>query len=147
MVTMIVNGKKAVRRICRQCIGRMQRGDAYAAQMALLSSFEPPEQEIYCPVCNTAWSDVLRRGYVGCPGCYQAFEEQLEPLLTQINGVSIQQPQELQEPHEEEDEKQRQIGKLREEMFSAVSAEEYERAAQLRDRIRILEREAGESGE
>ena len=139
---MDINGKKAVRRVCKQCIARMQRGDAYAAQMALLSSFEPPEQEIYCPVCNTSWSDVLRRGYVGCATCYQAFEEQLQPLLVHLNGMPQQTSAENADANgAPENEKQMQISRLREEMFSAVNAEEYERAAQLRDQIRSLERE------
>ena len=147
MVTMIVNGKKAVRHVCRQCIARMQRGDSYAAQMALLSSYEPPEQELYCPVCNTAWSDVLRRGVVGCASCYQAFDAQLQPLMVNLNGVPQQGAGEsAAEGPTPENEKQSRISRLREEMFSAVNAEEYERAAQLRDQIRSLERE-DEAGE
>ena len=44
-----------------------------------------------------------------------------------------------------ENEIKAQITRLREEMFSAVNAEEYERAAQLRDQIRLLEGEGGEA--
>ena len=146
LVTMIVNGKKAVRKVCKQCIARMQRGDAYATQMAILSSFEPPEQEIYCPVCNTAWSQVLKCGRVGCASCYQAFDTLLQPLLVHLNGAA-QQSEDANGAAASEPVEKNEISRLREEMFAAVNAEEYERAAQLRDRIRSLEQAAGEARE
>ena len=153
MIALIVNGKRSIRRVCKQCIAKMKRGDAYAAQMALFSSVEPPEQEHFCPMCGTSWSDVLRRGTVGCGACYLAFAEQLEPLLNTLNGMAehndeaetVKAEAVETEPPAEND-KKTQITRLREEMFTAVNAEEYERAAQLRDQIRSLEREE-EGGE
>ena len=145
LITLIVNGKKSTRRVCRECVKKLQSGGAYAAQMAVLSALEPPEREVYCPVCNTAWSDVCRSGRVGCASCYQAFDALLQPVMVRMNGMP-QHVEQQDEASPEESAKTR-IEKLREEMFSAVGAEEYERAAQLRDQIRLLEQEGGENGE
>ena len=145
MITMSVNGKNTVRRVCQHCVSRLQRGDAYAAQMAVLSTMEQPAQVKNCPVCGRSAADVMRSGFVGCAACYHAFEEMLQPLVIRMNGA-MQHPEHQEEPAASpRDEKNRQLAKLREEMFAAVNAEEYERAAQLRDEIRALEEEGGDA--
>lgn len=145
-ITMIVNGKNAVRKVCAACIRRLQRGDAYAAQMAILATLEAPEQEVYCPTCGASWSDVRRRGTMGCADCYQAFDPLLQPLMVRLGGMP-QHPGPSPAEETPADAGQARLARLREEMFAAVSAEEYERAAQLRDQIRALEREGGEKAE
>lgn len=142
MINMIVNGRNTTRRVCRECVKKLQFGGAYAAQMAILSTFEPPAQEMYCPACNTAWSDVCRTGHVGCATCYQAFDTLIQPLMVRMNGMPQHAEPEAETPSG--DSVKTRVEKLREEMFAAVGAEEYERAAQLRDQIRLLEREDGE---
>lgn len=146
MITMIVNGKNSVRRVCADCMRRLQRGDAYAAQMAILSTLETPERERYCPSCGTSWSDVSKKGFVGCASCYDAFSDLMQPLMTRLNGIPQHAAPEGEKADDPETESKDEIGKLREEMFSAVSAEDYERAAQLRDRIRMLEQQEGGQG-
>ena len=149
MITMIVNGKNSVRRVCRECVRKLQRGDAYAAQMAILSTVDAPEREAYCPVCGASWEQVRKSGRMGCATCYQAFDTLVQPLMVRMNGIPQQHAADEtgHAPEAPANEKQARINKLREEMFAAVNAEEYERAAQLRDQIRLLEREGGAAEE
>ena len=92
---------------------------------------------------------VRKSGRMGCATCYQAFDTLVQPLMVRMNGIPQQHAADEtgHAPESPANEKQARINKLREEMFAAVNAEEYERAAQLRDQIRLLEQEGGENGE
>lgn len=143
LITMIVNGKKSVRRVCQQCVKRLQSGDAYAAEMAILATSDTPESDTVCPVCGERMADFRRTGRVGCSLCYDAFSAVMQPLMDHLR-VSPQRVEAA--PASEEapaDERSMRLKSLRDEMFAAVNAEEYERAAQLRDAIRQLESEGG----
>ena len=144
LVTMIVGSKKSVRHVCMLCAKRLQGGDAFAAQMAVLSTMTPPEQEISCPVCGRSTEALRRTGRVGCAACYQAFSPALLPLMTRLNAA-VQHQVTQQQPAENP--RAQRIAALRQEMFAAVNAEEYERAAELRDALRALEQEGGEQVE
>lgn len=142
VITMIVNGKNGVRHVCSQCIKKLQRGDAFAAEMAILSTMDSVKDQAACPVCGTTPDDIRRTGRVGCASCYHFFFDMLQPLVIRMNGAMQRREEEMnkQEPMTHKS----QIDQLREQMFSAVNAENYERAAELRDEIRRLEREGGE---
>lgn len=143
VITMIMAGKNTVRRVCPQCVRKLQRGDAYAAQMALLGTMSAPAEEIKCPVCGCTSEQLRRSGHVGCANCYQAFAPLLQPLSVRMNGAL--QHAEGESPAAPADERAMRLNKLREAMFAAVNAEEYERAAQLRDEIRAMEQTDGEA--
>ena len=146
VITMIVNGKNTVRRVCPQCVRKLQRGDAYATQMALLGTMNAPDEMITCPVCGWTSDQLRRSGHVGCAACYQAFMPILQPLSVRLNGVPQHGEGEAAAPSAPQDAFAQRITKLREEMFAAVNAEEYERAAQLRDEIRAME-QTGEAAQ
>lgn len=99
---------------------------------------------IQCPRCGLLYSAFKETGRLGCPACYEAFQFQLRPLLRRIHGdtrhtgkgpardgasVSVA----------------RQVQRLYDELQRAVAREEFERAAEVRDEIRRLEREAREA--
>ena len=74
------------------------------------------------------------------------FSPIIQPLMEQLNGKFLHE--EIQNHSDKPvNEGKTQIDKLREEMFSAVHEENYERAAQLRDAIRALKAEEGTEGE
>ena len=39
-----------------------------------------------CPKCKTLLSDFLNTGYLGCPECYRAFEDEIAFSLKRIQG-------------------------------------------------------------
>lgn len=94
--------------------------------------------EVHCPTCAMSYEEFKKIGRLGCPHCYDAFASQLERLLKRIHGDnrhrgkgSIEAAQSAQGADE--------LERLREELAQAVAEEAFEEAAQLRDRIRVLE--------
>ena len=91
-----------------------------------------------CPTCEMSYEEFKKIGRLGCPHCYDAFASQLERLLKRIHGDDRHRgkgPIEAAQSAQGADELER----LREELAQAVAEEAFEEAAQLRDRIRILE--------
>jgi protein arginine kinase activator len=95
-----------------------------------------------CPFCGTAVSDFRETGRVGCAQCYVHFERQLRGLLRRIHGSAqhagklyISDPSDLSD-------RQGRISSMRRQLQRAVETEDFETAAELRDRIHELEAEA-----
>ena len=94
--------------------------------------------ERVCPVCGISFLEFRKQGRLGCPHDYTHFAEELEPLLVNIHGESThvgKSPKHCGRDAEQ----QTQLIRLRREMKDAVSAEEYERASELRDQIKAIE--------
>ena len=64
MLTMIANGHSVTRRVCPVCMRKLQRGDAYAAQMAMLGTMEKPKETISCRNCGWTSDKLIRNGHV-----------------------------------------------------------------------------------
>jgi protein arginine kinase activator len=91
-----------------------------------------------CPLCGLKFLEFRNTGRLGCPHDYDAFHEELVPLLENIHGETRhcgktprRQPQARQV--------QAELTKLRKQLQQAVTRENYEEAAKLRDRIKQLE--------
>lgn len=134
-----------VRNYCAQCAGQFQRGDALALQMAILNA---PNQtnagdvDKSCPECGMRFETMQKRGRVGCAGCYRAFENEISSLMVKISGaarhIEENDPEEI-----ETNETERRLMLLKGELAQAVSLENYELAAQLRDTINALQCSGG----
>jgi protein arginine kinase activator len=116
-----------------------------AQQMAVGQTAEELAQldQQTCPVCGITFYDFRNQGRLGCPHDYSCFETQLQPLVLNIHGESEhtgKRPKRAAKGSEQ----RTQLIRLRREMREAVAAENYERASELRDRIRRIE-EAKES--
>lgn len=96
--------------------------------------------EMSCPNCGMTYQDFKKTGKIGCSVCYETFRRQLEPLLRRIHGTSTHNGK---IPHRSGGtlELKHEIEVLRAELKESIAQEEYEQAAQLRDRIRALEKE------
>ena len=93
---------------------------------------------VRCPTCEMSYEEFKKIGRLGCPHCYDVFAPQLERLLKRIHGDDRHQgkgPMDAAQNAQAADELER----LREELAQAVAEEAFEKAAQLRDRIRALE--------
>ena len=91
-----------------------------------------------CPVCGITFYEFRNQGRLGCPHDYTAFQSEIEPLIVNIHGATEHKGKRpLTDPLGSEE--QTELIRLRREMKEAVSNEEYERASELRDRIRDIE--------
>ncbi len=93
-----------------------------------------------CECCGASFSDIAQSGRVGCSECYTTFRNELLPSLNRLHGKAIHIGN---TPVEEknEDSLEERIKKLKKQLADAIKAEEFEKAAELRDEIRGLEGE------
>jgi protein arginine kinase activator len=96
-----------------------------------------------CAVCGWSFQDFQESGMLGCPQCYTAFEEALKHLLKQLHGSDehLGRKYELDADQivSEEDE-----GFLKNALEEAVKREEFEQAAQIRDRLNQIQKDSGD---
>ena len=94
---------------------------------------------LVCEECGISYVEFRNQGLLGCAHDYDVFKEHLGRLIERTHAGATthvgKAPKSLgvqQKPHQE-------LHRLKRQLEDAVAAEDYERAAQLRDRIRELE--------
>ena len=90
-----------------------------------------------CPICSFTLQDYKNVGRLGCSECYNVFEEEILPLLTQIQPDSHHHGK-TPERAEKRETETHTISDLEQQLSLAVAREDYERAAKLRDQIKQL---------
>jgi protein arginine kinase activator len=92
----------------------------------------------HCSECGTKFVEFRNTGRLGCPHDYDAFREELLPLLENIHGDvkhAGKSPRRLPAAKAV----QQELAQLRRRLQQAVTEEAYEEAARLRDQIKQLE--------
>jgi len=92
-----------------------------------------------CSFCGLTFSAFRETGRLGCPHCYVTFEGHLKSLLRRIHGATQHAGKVYLPPDPTASEKQKRLEGLKRRLQRAVSAENFERAAELRDEIRAME--------
>jgi protein arginine kinase activator len=90
-----------------------------------------------CPRCGLKASDFRKQGKLGCPECFRTFEKDVRAIVSQMAARPRHTGKVPRSMVIELGESARSEG-LRDELREAVEREEYELAAQLRDRLREL---------
>jgi protein arginine kinase activator len=90
-----------------------------------------------CSVCGMSFSDFSKVGRLGCGNCYLTFRGQLNDLLRKVHGSTTHRGK---SPHSGKDVMRPlwEESKLHEELKRAIQDEDFEKAAELRDRIKAL---------
>ncbi len=96
--------------------------------------------------CGMTFARFRQEGTMGCPDCYTTFEEQLGPLIERTQGGATHHSGKVPARAGGAIDRQRAIQQLLKELDDAVAAEQYERAAQLRDQLVSLESSEPASG-
>ena len=91
-----------------------------------------------CPNCGTRFKQIRQTGQVGCAECYQVFRNRIQLLLSQMGLID---PHVGRYPNRLASYKRLFVDRIamREDLEAALGREDYEQAAELRDRIRTLE--------
>lgn len=158
-LTQIVNNKKVVMHLCKECAAK--RGfhsplDNIPFPLAnFLEGMLPDEDKskssgaitptgLVCPQCGLTFEEFSRQGRFGCGQCYQTFRDKLQGLLRKIHGSSLHRGK-LPPMLSEDGSNIKEAERLEEELQRAIEMEDFERAADLRDKIKSLkEATAGE---
>jgi protein arginine kinase activator len=148
-LTEIENGHKSEKHLCEDC----------AAAEGITIKANPPISELLedlvkqtagaqaaqdvpplkCDVCGLEFADFRRSGLLGCPNDYDAFGPALEPLIAGAQGGQTSHVGKV--PHRAGSAQQKQTAmlRLRAQLRQVIAAEDYERAAALRDQLQELE--------
>lgn len=94
-----------------------------------------------CPECGMTLAHFRQSHVLGCPDCYEAFERQIGPLIENTQNGGTHHVGKTPRRAGGSIDRQRLIQRLAKELQNAVAAEQYERAAELRDRLLSLEEE------
>ena len=92
-----------------------------------------------CSACGSTLRDFRDSGRLGCDQCYVEFELHLRDLLRRLHGSSQHVGERYDAPGETATDPRSRLLDLRAQLRRAVEGENFELAAELRDRIRVLE--------
>jgi protein arginine kinase activator len=128
--------------LCEQCANKYlyepQQKPAFSKGGAEAREDEGPFSQNVCPTCGIKFVEFRNTGRLGCPHDYQSFREELLPLLENIHGETRhcgKVPRRLPQNKE----MQSELIQLRSRLKQAVTKEDYEEAARIRDKIKQLE--------
>ncbi|MBX6312011.1 MAG: UvrB/UvrC motif-containing protein [Isosphaeraceae bacterium] len=99
-----------------------------------------PADKQSCPYCQITFLEFRNTGRLGCPHDYEVFRDELMPLLENIHDETRHLGKAPRRAPEDP-QKQTRLFQLRNDLKKAVAAEDYERAAQIRDQIKTIEQE------
>ena len=154
-LTQIVNNEKVALSLCKECASA--RGfhsplESHPFPLAeilagLASGLAPSAkgeslQPLVCPTCHLTFDEFTRLGRFGCGDCYRTFRPRLESIMRKIHGASLHRGKSpevetvldsgsLPIPVKEEE-------RLETELRKAIEAEDFERAAELRDKLKSI---------
>lgn len=145
--TKMIDGTLSQVHLCEKCVQRM----GYAGMFAALTTGnimgpmmqmqqEQPGDIIVCDSCKRALGEIQQSGLLGCAKCYTTFAPQIETAIKQVQGRSEHLGKAPEGFRLQRDQKM-EIEQNRKALSEAIAAENYELAADLRDRIRAMELE------
>lgn len=161
-LTQIINNEKVVLNLCKICAEKRGFHSPFEQMPFPLAEFvsgmvgskkspklgktgKDEKKDLKCPNCGLTFSEFGRVGRLGCATCYKEFRVELNDLLRRIHG-SAEHRGHVAETPSEDLQPLREERRLREELKKAIEAEEFEVAAELRDRIKELSLKAKEEG-
>jgi protein arginine kinase activator len=148
-LTHVEGGEVRVDQLCAQCAAEKGIHTAAAAAdtplggllaaiggEAGLAPADPADGAEACPRCGATLQDFRETGHLGCGDCYLAFAEPLRELLRRLHGSTHHTGMAYAPPGAPPPPAEESVEALREQLRRAVEAEAFERAAELRDRLR-----------
>ncbi len=148
-LTEIVDEQMSEMHLCEDCAReknvQMEQQFGLADLLAGLADFgkqvkDVEKIKIRCANCSLSYDDFRKFGRLGCSECYNSFKEQLANLLKKIHGSSRhlgKQP--LKDFPKIPKPKGDTLEDLRQQLQDAIRNENFEKAADLRDKIREWE--------
>lgn len=145
-LTEIADGQKSERHFCEECAAT--EGITVKAQMPITKLLEEMVLqsaagtelgELRCDVCGITFLEFRQSGLLGCSNDYEVFEDVLVPLLERAHEGHSFHTGKVPANAAELAHKQNELLRLRGQLRDAVAGEDYERAAEIRDRIREVE--------
>ncbi len=156
-LTEVINDKVTKLHLCEECARKKSEEmqshfgltDLLAGLMDLWPSMAEDrvrrEAGVKCPVCGMTYQDFQKTGRLGCGQCYETFAKELGALLRKIHG-SDRHAGKMPFKGKEALKEQKDLQRLKTELNELIRAEEFEKAALVRDRIKDIEEKLKEQG-
>jgi protein arginine kinase activator len=156
-LTQIVNNNVTQLHLCEQCaeekgvetgasVAKFPLGD-FLASLGKTAGADQADvvPGVACGFCGGTLKDFRETGRLGCAMCYTTFEPHLRDLLRRLHGSSQHAGEQYAAAvaaagvAPSADTGARALGELREQLKRAVEAENFELAAELRDKLKVME--------
>jgi protein arginine kinase activator len=150
-LTQIVNEQVTTLHLCERCAAEKGVESPSGVVKTPLGSFlaamgknlpetvATPRSGETCARCGGSLQDFRESGRLGCPECYRSFEVPLRDLLRRLHGSTHHVGERYAEHGADPADGQVESAELREQLRLAVETENFELAAELRDRLRVME--------
>ncbi len=156
--TQIVNNEKTALSLCKECAA--VRGfhspldnmpfplaeilSGLTANMPMQKQIAQ-EESISCQGCGLTYDEFTKQGRFGCGECYKAFRARLEMIMRKIHGASMHRGKTpiIESTGDEttsEDFSIKEEERLKDELQKAIASEDFERAAELRDKLKSIDK-------
>ncbi len=148
-VKRIVNGESAEAHLCSDCAKALGYNDVFGGfgntfGEMLGSFFGEPQvsaissRTIRCEKCGNTFNDIVNSGKIGCADCYVTFYDKLLPSLQRIHGKTRHEGKNPTIIKAEVTNSTNLLEELEEQLRIAIDEQNFEKAAQLRDKINEL---------
>ena len=146
-LTAIENGVKKEAHLCDECARQtgVHLKFNFSISDLLGGLMEPPTKaakvnQVRCPECGITYSEFKTKARLGCANDYEVFRSELLRLLEKIHG-STQHAGKTPHTVDAQVRKENELIRLKRDLESVVKSEDFEKAAEIRDRIKTIELE------
>ena len=143
------NGQMREAHLCEECAKPMVQKFNFSISEILgsgnLLDVKPPTPtskaaQVKCPECGITYGEFKSKARLGFANDYEVFRTELVRLLEKIHG-STSHAGKTPQTADTQIRKENELIRLKRDLESVVKSEDFEKAAQIRDRIRTLETE------
>ena len=147
-LTEIVDEQMTEMHLCEDCAReksvQMEQQFGLADLLAGLSDFgkqvkSVEKVQLECTNCAMSYEDFRKFGRLGCSECYVSFRDQLGKLLKRIHGSSTHHGKVPRKMSQAVKKTIDDLDDLRAQLQMAIQAENFEKAAEIRDKIKEYE--------
>lgn len=155
-LTKIINNNKQELNICEDCAREMD-GLNFTGNASLSNPFyfqnilggimdyvnqsaqSVKKSDLVCENCKTTYSDFRKQGLLGCSECYKYFNSTMMPVIKRVQG-NIEHVGKIPNKSGKDLMQKKKLIELKEDLQKAIAHEEYEKAAEIRDMIRQIQK-------
>ncbi len=150
-VESVINGAKSEHFLCQECANTLEGNISFdnflKSFLDTMISYKPnfytessttTKHTEVCNMCGMTYEEFKQTSRLGCAGCYQAFRPQMEVVLKNIQVSNVHDGK-IPNKSGAVLLYKKELKSLKSALNKAISDEEYEEAARLRDRIKELQ--------
>ena len=147
-LTEIVDDQMSEMHLCEECARQksvqMEQQFGLADLLAGLADFgkstkEEVRESIKCTNCGMSYDDFRKFGRLGCSQCYESFKMHLGTLLKKVHGSNHHLGKSPTKIPQGVKKKIEDFQVLKTQLEKAIQMEDFELAADIRDKIRAIE--------